>query len=116
MPTEHRGAAELRKQKGIVVGHGAAPHPLFAEGFVSIFIVRTDQAWVVCLSEGKVAYNWTEARKGLGAEILGTQFAPFARRGVGRKTPFAELRRVVEESFKEQDFTFEWWGGAVDDG
>jgi len=116
MPSEHRGTTELLKQTGRVVGCGAAPHPLHDEGFVSVFVVRTTQSWVICLSEGKKAYDWAEARNGLGAEIPGTQFAPFARRGLARKLSFAEMHRVVEESFASQDFTFEWWKGAVDDG
>jgi len=115
MAAEQRGRAELLTFIGTVVGHGAAPHPSVEGGFVSAFVVRIPGRWVVCMAEGDVPYDWTEARKGLGRKIPGDQFAPRARRGIPDSVPFDEVRKIVGDSFEHMGFRFEWWEGAQAD-
>ncbi len=108
MPAEERGRGTLEGSQGRIVGHGAGPHPTIGTaGFMSLFLVRTRTEWVVCMTEGAGRYNWKEARKGLGVEIPGEQFAPFAQQGLSSRVPFEEVKGVMAKSFP--DLKFEWW-------
>lgn len=113
MPTEQRGRSDLLTFIGTVVGHGAAPHPVIDDGFVGVFVVRIPGRWIICMTEGDKPYDWPSARAGLGQQIPGDRFAPFARRGLRDSVPFAEVRRITEESMAEMGFRFEWWEGAA---
>lgn len=112
MPADPRGRSELLTFIGTVVGHGAAPHPSIAGGFVSAFVVRIPGKWIVCMAEGDRPYDWAAARKGLGQKIPGDRFAPHARRGIPDSVPFGEVRKIVGDSFEHLGFRFEWWAGA----
>jgi hypothetical protein len=102
-----KGKSTLTSDMGQIVGHGAGPHPTYGPaGFLSLFFVRTGTEWVVCMSEGTGAYDWKAARKGLGADIPGNQFAPFAQRGLGVSVPYDQFRKLMEESFP--GMKFEW--------
>lgn len=111
MTTENRPTNSLHGQTGRVVAHGTMPHPALGEsGFMAMFVVRTPDQWVICMSEGAMPYDWEKAREGLGTELRGEQFAPFAQRGVpaaGRgAVPPDQVRRIVEKSFPQ--VKFEW--------
>jgi hypothetical protein len=109
-----KGKSTLKSDKGQIIGHGAGPHPTTGPGgFLSLFFVRTGTEWVVCMSEGIGAYDWEAARKGLGADIPGNQFAPFAQRGLGASVPYDQFRKIMEESFPEMKFE---WVKEITDG
>ena len=107
MPIKNQGMSTLFGKTGVIVGHGAGPHPFNKPAFMSIFIVRTDDQWVICLSEGAGEYDWDGARDGLGNFIKGEDFARHAARGIGIEVDYPEVRRLLTESFKDK-FTLEW--------
>jgi hypothetical protein len=110
MPEKQDSLDKLRQKIGVIVGHGAGIHPEMKHGFVCFYIVRVDDAWVLCQKEGKGLYDWTKARKGLGAPISGELFAAHVYKGVGLEVPFWRLQKLMSESFKEQKISFEWIG------
>ncbi len=108
MPVKDEGKSSLLNETGVVVGFGHAPHPMIEDGFMSLFIVRTRDKWVICLTEGKGTYNVEQARDGLRKRIEGKTFAPYAARGMGAELPFWRMKTFVASSMK--DFTMEWVG------
>lgn len=107
MPIKDQGKSTLLNKVGVIVGHGAGPHPFNKPAFMAIFVVRTDDQWVICISEGAGEYDWVSARKGLRNTICGEDFAPYAARGIEVNLSFPEVREILTKSFKDQ-FTLEW--------
>jgi len=108
MESEERNAATLNGQRGIVVGHGAMPHPANPDdGFVALFVVLIPTQWVVCLSQAEFGgYDYAESRKGLGAPVDGETFAKFAARGIPVSVPFGDVKDTIEKSWP--DAKMEW--------
>ncbi len=108
MASREGDANDLKGQRGVVVGHGAMPHPDHPEdGFDGLFVVLIPGQWVICGSTAEFGgYDFAEARKGLGAPMDGEVFAPLAKRGVPTDTDFAGLKEIFEKSWP--DATMEW--------
>ena len=108
MPSKAGDANDLKRMRGVVVGHGASPHPDHPEdGFVGLFVVLIPGQWVICGATAEFGgYNFAEARKGLGAPMDGEVFAPLAKRGVPTETDFAGLKDLFEKSWPDSEM--EW--------
>lgn len=108
MPSKPGDANALRGLRGVVVGHGARPHPDHPEdGFEGWFVVMVPGQWVICGSQAEFGgYDFAEARKGLGAPIDGDVFAPLAREGVPLTVPFDDVKARFAERLP--DVEMEW--------
>jgi hypothetical protein len=121
MPETEGNPNQLKGKLGVVVGHGSGIHPEMKLGFICVYIVRVDDQWVLCKKEGTGLYDWSKARQGLGKPIAGELFASDAYKGIGLVVPFWRLKKLMDDSFKDElKLTFEWideddepWVGVV---
>lgn len=106
---EEQSPTTLHGKTGHVVCHGAIPQfDMGVPGFAAIFVVRTSDQWVICVNNGIGEYDWEKADSGLGVEIPGEQFAPYAQRGLAAEgegaVSFATLREIMDKSFVNGEF------------
>lgn len=112
MASEEQSKTALHGKTGHVVCHGAMKQMnMGMPGFVAIFVVRTADQWVICVNHGLGDYDWDKADTGLGVELPGEQFAPYAQRGLAAEgegsVSFAQLREIMDKSFVNG--TFHWF-------
>jgi hypothetical protein len=89
-------------QVGKMIGFGFAEHPTLGDSFIEVVFYQTEAEYIVCVSEGLIAgiTLTTRAylqRPGLGINVHGEDFAPFASRSIGGKLPFDELKKLMNE-------------------
>jgi len=109
MSSEEQSPTTLHGKTGHIVCHGAIKQiNMGMPGFVAIFVVRTSDQWVICVSHGLGDYDWEKADEGLGTELPGEQFAPLAQRGLPAEgegaVSFAKLHELMDTSFMNGEF------------
>jgi hypothetical protein len=95
---ETNGRSTLYSQTGRLIGFGFVPHPLFDNCFLEVVFYKTPTEYVLCMSEGKGAGDPESQRAGLGDEVPGSAFAPYAQRSIEGKLSYDEFKKMMEET------------------
>jgi hypothetical protein len=98
-----KGNSTLIGQVGKLIGFGFTEHLILENSFIEVILYQTKLEYVICISEGPIAgvslTNRANAqRPGLGKDVPGKDFAPFAQRSIETKLPYEELKRLINES------------------
>ncbi len=104
-----KGKSTLLGQMGKLIGFGFADHPTAEDAFIEVVFYQTKTEYVICITEGPMAglslsQRASMQRQGLGTEVPGEAFAPFAARSIERddkKLPYEELKKLFNESMPQ---------------
>jgi len=109
---ETKGRSTLMSQVGKLIGFGFAPHPINgATHYVEVVFYKTPTEYVLCLSEGAGQGDPVSQRIGLGDDVPGAMFAPYAQRSIEGKLPYDEFKNFMNETMPESmpGIKLEWY-------
>jgi hypothetical protein len=106
----NRSRTTLHEQTVTLAGFGHAAAPARRGYFVSVFVYRIADGWVICLGGGPEPFDAESAQAALGSLVPGRDFAPFAQHLIQEHKPLAELAQRLERSLAETlpGIRFEW--------
>lgn len=108
---ETKGRSTLLSQVGKLIGFGFASHPLMRGYYVEIVFYQTPTEYVLCFSEGPGEGDPAAQRQGLGDDVPGALFAPYAQRSIQGSLPYDDFKKVMAETLPESmpGIKLEWY-------
>lgn len=112
----NKGKSTLIGQVGKLIGFGFADHPILENSFLEVVFYQTSNEYVICISEGPLSgISLTNRaclqRPGLGMNVPGEDFAPYAQRSIEGKLPYEELKKIMNEDMPKSlpGIKLEWY-------
>lgn len=110
------GKSTLIGEIGKLIGFGFADHPILEKSFIEVVLYQTRTEYVICISEGSLAgvslvNRANTQRSGLGNNVPGAAFAPYAARSIEAKLSYEGLKKLMSKSMPESlsGIKLEWY-------
>src|SRR5262249_4888427 len=100
-PNSPRVRLQVGRCRSGSAGFGQAADPARRGYFLSVFVYRITDGWVICLGGGPEPFDAESARAALGSLVPGRDFAAFAQRLIQGRMSLAELAQRLERSLAE---------------